>query len=356
MIYNYNPDVLILQADLIRAVRQMASQVVAIPLVSTTPALDREQVLQAISLACADLDDADPLIVEHIIDTSAYVGRAEPVIPNAIPATRPNVFALYMPAVIDQDNLIEWDWSGPTGIIPHTAITANSPCGTLASRSDACRMLALIRWPYSASALAEVNPGVPPTGNRTPVAAYAADPNTPLVYAFDLPVVDGRVINIGERVLIGNGEDSNLTGIYTLVHSNENEYTFRRPADCDNELEIAGSIVAVQSGSAHAGTVWQIVAAGDPPGYYHITPITGTREAYIVYRANITRDQATATLIPRAAAYLVHQVALAAPSTVDKTAGQHLIDWATAILARPIPAASQAISYRIRSATQYSNT
>ena len=45
--------------------------------------------------------------------------------------------------------------------------------------------------------------------------------------------------------------------------------------------------------TAAAATVWQIVAAGDPPGYYHITPITGTREAYIVYRANITRDQAT---------------------------------------------------------------
>lgn len=316
---------LIEQATAIRLTRQMASQI----LPDAAPSIDREQVIQALALATADLDTADPLVVLREVDTAALIGMRDPLVTITTRHFGMRIAAIYHPAEINDANSVPFD-------------LAERYQARLRAQISSASILAVIRWarritPIPVSdAPAASNPFQPVRCVLTSPATLGAPTRDPADY-------DGERILAGDRFLVVNHSDPALNGIYELTDQDR----AARPLDaCTSGQYLVGRTVAVSAGNRYGTTVWYVANDAANVG---IDALTLTQ---MLYDTNIDYDQATAHIIPRAAAYLTQQYAALLSDAPRRDA---LSAWAAGILARPLPITAQAISLRIQTATQYAH-
>ena len=316
---------LIDQATAIRLTRQMVSQ--ALP--AATPSIDREQALQALTLAVADLDVADPLYVLRTVDTAALIGQRDPQVRLSTRHFGMRIVAIYHPAQVNDANSVPFDLDDHYQARIRTQI-------------NSATMLVVIRWPRRAypipvsDAPAEWNPFQAARCMMTTPAVLGAPTRDPADY-------DGERILVGDRFLVVNHSDATLNGVYALNSQNRAV----RPLDAWTTGQyLVGRTVAVAEGDRYGASVWYVAHDVTNVGTDAITLTQMT------YDTNVDADQATAHVIPRAAAYLTQQYAALLDDAPRRDA---LSAWAAGMLARPLPITAQALSLRVETATHYAH-
>jgi hypothetical protein len=323
---------LIDQPSLVRATRQMVSDLMPSagrPNALST-ALDHAQVLAALKLALADLDASDPLDVIRTIDVQAHLGQVEPLVKVSTRHYGALVQAVYA-GEFAEANQVPFDIAGAYQVRLHTtlrqpALYANP------------MLWVIIRWPRS--------PGPIPLSERPTALPHFADVRCVLSSATSDPArlsnTDGVALTVGERCLacLGAGDDAPANGIYRMT-----ETGLQRAPDAIGVSDFSpDKVVCVMEGDTYADTVWQVtrepLAVGTSPIEFKC----------LTYPTNVDAAQAAAHVIPRAAAYLAAQFSV---QTSDKNQAQKCADWATAILARPLPTHAEAVSHRAQTATEY---
>ena len=315
----------------IHQVRQSVTQ--AFPTALSTT--DNEQVRQALDLAAADLDTADPLLLPVTIDTATYTGQDSPTIPNV-----GNQFigtqleALYMPAAIAPENLIPWAAGDtPSKIIPQAVINAN--------------LLALVRWPrrFTTAVVSPYN-GTLFTADNIALANIVV-----LSGSGSGPSMDGLVPDNYGFCLLTAQTNPAQNGIYQF-YTNGAVYSLTRPTlGVTSAWDWAhqGSTFYIRQGSTKAGAYYQLTTPN--PIVVDTTSLAFTTlSAYI---SNIDATEFAIYIVPRAAGYLVQSLAA---TEKDKNLAAMLMTWAATMFARPLPASTQATSHRIQSVTRYANT
>lgn len=319
---------LIDQATLIRSARQMARAVIpsTVGLGALGQTLDREQALAAVRLALADLDVSDPLEVMRAIDASACLGQSMPLMQVSTRHYGAQITALYIGDPVEA-NQVPFDIADAYQVRPRAII--NLPL-----------LWVVIRWPRRPEPVPLSDPPstLPAFANvRCVISATDGDP-------FHLLDTDGVALVAGDRCLAcrGTGGDALTNGIYQVT-----EIDFARATDAQTVNDFAeGKVVYVKEGAAYGDTVWQVTSE---PISIGTSPIEFTR---LTYPTNVDAAQATAHIIPRAAAYLVAQ---ASAQIEDKNAAQKCAEWSAAILARPLPTHADAISRRVQTASEYAS-
>ena len=310
-----------------RLVRQMVSQT----LPNAQALTDREQILQALELAAADLDAADPLLLPVAIDATPYIGQDSPIIPNVgnqFIGTR--ITALYMPAAIQPENLIPFaNGETASAIIPQAVITAD--------------LLALVQWPrhFSTAILSAYN-------GKLFTITNIATANVALSGSGTGPDMDGQTPdNYGHCLLIAQTNPAQ-NGVYEF-YTNGVTYTLTRPASPQWDWAHQGSAFYIENGSTQAHAYYQLTT----PDPIVVDATALSFAALTTYDTNIDTSECSVYLVPRAAGYLVQSSAI---GERDKNVSAALTAWASAMLARPLPVMTQAASQRIQSVTRYSNT
>ncbi|HEY3341544.1 MAG TPA: hypothetical protein VGK81_05980 [Anaerolineae bacterium] len=310
----FSPLNLINQLTLSQSVRIMVQSVVA----SATP--DHNAIETAINLALADLDIADPLILQRSVDLTAVAGQDSPIVRITSHYLGTQVIACYLGDQTEA-NQISFDLVDERNAQLHAYI-------------DQPVLRTLIRWPRRSGTipLSDLPPGVPSFSSVRCV--IAASPMT-------LFNTDGVPVKVGDRVLAAFNLPGAASGIQLATSTG-----YVRATDNDELSELAvGKVVCVTEGVKFADTVWQIA---DP------LPLLATGTIIfkqMFYDSNIDSDQAHAIIVPRAAAY----AALAVTASLDKATAAQVTAWSNAILARPIPSSRDAFSHHLISATRYSN-
>jgi hypothetical protein len=321
---------LISETIAIRAVRNIVAQ--ACPALKAI--LDHEQISQALVLACADVDQVDPLYLLRTIDTTSYVGQTNPLIKVSNRYYHSHIIAIYHPAEVTDANQVPFDLAPDYQVRPRTTITS-PPTGSGASIS------AVVQWPRILEPIPVTDlPTTDPAFFWADVRAIMSGLTTD-DYVTSLQS-DGILCANGDRLLYVSGVDTyaSTNGIYVIA---DGHYT--RPADADAVDDFnPRKYVRVTEGNLYGDTVWQCTRSPNQMGMDAIT------FAQITLDSNIDAAQAASQIIPRAAAYLGLQLV---SQVTDKTAAAALTAWVTAILARPLPISAQAISQRIYSGTDY---
>jgi hypothetical protein len=323
---------LIDQASLVRATRQMVSDLMpsAGKPNALSATLDHAQVLAALKLALADLDASDPLDVIRTIDVQAHLGQVEPLIKVSTQHYGALVTAAYA-GEFAEANQVPFDIAGAYQVRLHT--TLRQPA-LYASPT----LWVIIRWPRSPEPI--------PLSERSIALPHFADVRCVLTDLTSDPArlsnTDGVALAVGERCLVclGAGGDAPANGIYLLSKTG-----LQRAPDAASVSDFSlGKVVRVMEGDSYADTVWQITREPNEVG---ANPI---EFKCLTYPTNVDAAQAAAHVIPRAAAYLAAQLSV---QTSDKSQAQKCADWATAILARPLPTHAEAVSRRAQTATEY---
>jgi hypothetical protein len=326
---------LIDQATLVQATRQMASDLIPAggKPAALSALLSQAQIGAALKLALADLDASDPLCVLRAIDLSAFVGQTEPVMKVSTRHIGNQVVAAYV-GELAESNQVPFDIAGAYQVRLHTTL-----CQPALSSSPT--LWVLIRWPRSPQPipLSERPAALPSFADaRCVVSDVTSDPH-------NLLNTDGVSLVMGDRCLacLGTGSSAARNGLYTVTGAG-----LQRASDASNASDFSiGKLVQVAEGEVHADTVWQVtrgpIQVGD-------SPIVFTR---LDYPTNLDAAQATAHVIPRAAAYLVAQYSV---QVSDKNQAQRCADWAAGILARSLPTQAEAISRRAQTATEYATS
>ncbi len=320
------------QPSLVRATRQMVGDLLpsAGKPNALSTALDHAQVLAALKLALADLDASDPLDVIRTIDVQAHLGQVEPLVKVSTHHYGALVQAVYA-GEFAEANQVPFDIAGAYQVRLHTtlrqpALYANP------------MLWVIIRWPRS--------PGPIPLSERPTALPHFADVRCVLSSTTSDPArlsnTDGVALAVGERCLacLGAGDDAPANGIYRMT-----ETGLQRAPDATGVSDFSpDKVVRVMEGDTYADTVWQVthepLAVGTSPIEFKC----------LTYPTNVDAAQAAAHVIPRAAAYLAAQFSV---QVSDKNQAQKCADWATAILARPLPTHAEAVSHRAQTATEY---
>jgi hypothetical protein len=303
--------------SLSQAVRVMVQSVVA----SASP--DHNAIETAINLALADLDIADPLIMQRAIDLTAVAGQDSPTVRVTSHYLGTQVIACYLGDQTEA-NQISFDMFDENNAQLHAYIDQNM-------------LRTLIRWPRRLGKIpySDLPAGVP---FFSPVRCTIANVPTPT----SLLDTDGIAIVTGDRVLSLAGS-AQFSGILEVTSTG-----FSRASDANDLAEIVlGKVVLVTEGIKYADSVWKVI---DP---LPLNMVDGTVVLeQLFYPSNIDKDQALSVIVPRAAAY----AALAVCSILDKATAALVTTWSTAVLARPIPASRDAFSHHLISATSYANS
>ncbi len=173
---------------------------------------------------------------------------------------------------------------------------------------------------------------------RCVFSTYSLDPD----HLFD---TDGVSLAVGDRCLacLATGTDALANGIYVIT-----ETSYARADDADEAGDYPeGKVVRVTEGDAYGDTVWQVTT--EPIGI-GTSPIEFTM---LTHPTNVDAAQARAHLIPRAAAYLVAQVAA---QLADKNQAQKCSEWSAGVLARPLPTHADAITRRVQTGSTYATS
>ena len=311
----------------VRATRQLLAQVTG---ADSRPATrDREQILQALALACLDLDQADPLLLPVTVATEAWRGQDSPSIPgvgNGFIGSR--LEALYMPPAVLPENQIPFAVTAVGTIIPQAVIEAD--------------LLALIQFP------------------RRPAAAVISTLNGPLFTVNNIgvsnvalsgmgsgPLLDGYAPdNYGICLLTGQTSAAD-NGLYVFA-TNGTIYAFTRPSTLSWDWAHQGATFAIQTGATYAGRYVQL-STPDPISI-GVTPTA--YQTLVSYPSNIEVNECQACIVPRAAAYMAMAIAL---NHADKNVADRMTVWANQMLARPLPVAGEAHSRRIQTVSRYAN-
>ena len=315
-------------AGAVRAVRQMVSQAMPVDSRATAAVTDHEQVIQAIALAAADLDASDPLLLPVTIRAGGIMGQDSPALTdvgNQFIGTQ--LEALYMPAAIQPENLIPWAaGDNPATIIPQAVITAD--------------LLALIRWPRRMER-AVVSPY---NGSLFQVDLVAAT-DIPLLGNGSGPGMDGETPQNYSACLLIAQSDPARNGLYDF-YTNSVTYALSRPSS--GAWAARGSVFQIARGAQYGGRYLQLVTAN--PIVVDTTALAFN--TLTTYPSNLDTAEFARYILPRAAAYLAQDMALAEP---DKNRAAALTAWAASMLARPLPAATQAASQRLQTVSRYSH-
>jgi hypothetical protein len=237
--------------------------------------------------------------------------------------------ALYMPAALLPENQIPFALTAVGTIIPQAIITAD--------------LLALIRFPRkpSAAVISTLN------GQLFSVNNIGLS-NVALSGSGTGPGLDGVAPdNYGYNLLVGQ---TNLpeNGVYAFS-TNGATYAFTRPNTPDWNWAHQGSTFLILAGNTCAGRYVQL----NTPDPITVGTTATTYQTLVSYLSNIDIAECNAYVVPRAAAYLIEEVAL---TVTDKNVATALTVWAAQLLARPLPTLGGAHSLRLQTVTRYSNT
>lgn len=290
---------------------------------------DHDHLTQAIALACLDLDQVDPLMLPLTISTALYRGQDSPAIPNVgnhFIGTQ--LIALYMPDQITSGNLIPFAMTAIGTIIPDVVVTAD--------------MLALIQYPRSLDDAIVSNLN----GDLFTVTLVSAS-NIALYGDGSGPALDGVLPVTQSYVLLIGQTNTAQNGLY-YFETDSVTYAFTRPSVSVMNWARQGSTFLVTSGTAYTGKYLQLSTPDTI--LVNTTPLAFT--TLTAYPSNVDAADFNAYILPRAAAYIVGQIAL---NTVDKNIAASLTLWATQILARPLPVRGLA-TLRILASSRYAST
>ena len=290
---------------------------------------DHDHLTQAIALACLDLDQVDPLMLPLTISTALYRGQDAPAIPNVgnhFVGTQ--LIALYMPAQISSENLIPFAATAIGTIVPDAIITAD--------------LLALIQYPRSLDDAIVSNLN----GDLFTVTLVSAS-NIALYGDGSGPALDGVQPVTQSYVLLIGQTNTAQNGLY-YFETDSLTYAFTRPSVSVMNWARQGSTFLVTSGTAYTGKYLQLSTPDTI--LVNTTPLAFT--TLTAYPSNVDAADFNAYILPRAAAYIVGQIAL---NTVDKNIAASLTLWATQILARPLPVRGLA-TLRILASSRYAST
>ena len=290
---------------------------------------DHDHLTQAIALACLDLDQVDPLMLPLTISTTLYRGQDAPAIPNVgnhFVGTQ--LIALYMPDQITSGNLIPFAMTAIGTIIPDVVVTAD--------------MLALIQYPRSLS------PAIISSLNGDLFSVpYIGLSNIALTGSGSGPSLDDIVPDTGSYVLLIGQTNPAQNGLY-MFSTDSYTYAFTRPSTALINWPRQGSTFLIANGTVYAGKYVQL----STPDTIVVGTTALTFTTLTTYPSNIDANDYAAYILPRAAAYIVGQIAL---NTVDKNIAASLTLWATQILARPLPVRGLA-TLRILASSRYAST
>lgn len=303
-----------------RATRSMLQSVV--------PAanLDHTAIMAGVSLALADLDVSDPLIVQREIDISALRGQDSATVAVTTRHYGSQVLACYLGDQTEA-NQIAFDMTDEIHAQLHAPI-------------DEDELHVLINWPRRAAAIPynDLPAGVESfTPARCVLNGSSGDP-------FNLLNTDGVDYAAGDRMLacLGTSSTASGNGIYTYTAG-----TVQRTSDALTPSDFpVGKMIKVLEGILYGDSVWEVIAP--QPVIIGTSPINFQQAKH---PSNIDTDQANTVIIPRAAAY----AAIAITSTLDKATAAQVTAWASVVLGRPIPAIKDATSHRLITATRYAN-
>ena len=316
---------LITPAAAVKSVRQLL-ETIAGPSNPRMP--ERDRLLQAITLACTDLDQADPIILPTTIDTSALLGQDSPSISVGNRYIGYILDGLYMPAAIKSENQIPYSQVSAGTIIPDAVISDD--------------LMACIRWPRAAAPAVIV-----PFDGRLFACSNIASTNVALTGATAGPTCDGVTPDTGALILCIAQTLPAQNGLYDFS-TDGFSYTMMRPSVITYPWAHHGSVFSIANGTIYAGSNLQLTTS-DP-----IT-IGTTATAYALgttYDSNIDTTEFSQYICPRAVAYLAQALAM---QTSDKNAIASLTAWALATLARPLPVHGLA-TLRVMTASRYAST